>query len=169
MYTHDFKSTLQVYLVDLFNSIFNILYFSIFNHASCVIHNVLNVVFRKLIPLMCMRSKHRLIFLHLSIMPLCKFHIMIGSTSLILWRTILLYRCGILGPYMSSAILTSSRRIGRFFRMLLSTKCRIWFIGWPVIFWNRLAQSALFASWAVYCLFVSSTCGMGGVVGGYSP
>ena len=34
MYARDFEFTLQVYLVDLFNYIFNVLYFSIFNHAS---------------------------------------------------------------------------------------------------------------------------------------
>ena len=43
---------------------------------------------------------------------------------------------------MSSSILTSSCRVGRFFRMLLSTACRINFIIWPVMRCNRLAQSA---------------------------
>ena len=32
---------LQVYLVDVFNSIFNVIYFSVFNRASCGDHNVL--------------------------------------------------------------------------------------------------------------------------------
>ena len=41
MYARDFESTLQVYLVDLFNSIFNAIYLSIFNHTSCGKHNVL--------------------------------------------------------------------------------------------------------------------------------
>ena len=41
MYVRDFESTMQVYLVDLFNSIFNVIYFSIFNHNSCGNHNVL--------------------------------------------------------------------------------------------------------------------------------
>ena len=40
MYVRDFQSTLQVQLVDLFNSIFNVLYFLIFNHTSCGKHNV---------------------------------------------------------------------------------------------------------------------------------
>ena len=41
MYAHDFEVTLQVQLVDLFNSIFNIIYFQIFNHTSCGKDNVL--------------------------------------------------------------------------------------------------------------------------------
>ena len=44
--------------------------------------------------------------------------------------------------------------------MLLSNACRIRFTGWSVMFWNRLALSALFKSRAVYYLLFSSTCGM---------
>ena len=40
MYTRDFDATLQLYLVDLFNSIFNVIYFSIFNHNYCGKHNM---------------------------------------------------------------------------------------------------------------------------------
>ena len=41
MYMCDFETTLQVYLVDLFNYISNIIYFYIFNHNSCGKHNLL--------------------------------------------------------------------------------------------------------------------------------
>ena len=41
MYRCDFETTLQVYLVDLFNSVFNVPYFSIFNHNFCGENNVL--------------------------------------------------------------------------------------------------------------------------------
>ena len=60
-----------------------------------------DMVFRKKIPLMCMRSQHRGIFLYLSRMPLGKFGIMIGSTCWILWRSILPCKCGTLGSYLS--------------------------------------------------------------------
>ena len=41
MYTRDFEAKLQVYLVGLFNYIFNVIYFSIFNHTTCEKHIVL--------------------------------------------------------------------------------------------------------------------------------
>ena len=41
MYMCAFETPLQVYLVDPFESIFNVLYFSIFNHTYCGKHNVL--------------------------------------------------------------------------------------------------------------------------------
>ena len=40
MYMLDFEAILQLYLVNLFNYIFAVLYFSIFNHTSCGKHNV---------------------------------------------------------------------------------------------------------------------------------
>ena len=54
-----------------------------------------------------------------------------------------------------------SRIIGRFFRMLLSTVCRIFVNGCPVMFWNCLEISDLFTSWMVYCLLFSFTCVIG--------
>ena len=41
MYTCEFETTLQVQPVHLFNYIFNVLYFSIFNHIFCGKHNAL--------------------------------------------------------------------------------------------------------------------------------
>ena len=40
MYKCSFESMMEVYFVDLFNSIFIVLYFSPFNNASCGKHNV---------------------------------------------------------------------------------------------------------------------------------
>ena len=40
MYAHDFEATVWVYLVNLFNSIFNVIYFLILNHTSCGKHDV---------------------------------------------------------------------------------------------------------------------------------
>ena len=40
MYTRDLEVTLQIYPVDRFDSIFNVLYFSVFNHTSCGKNNV---------------------------------------------------------------------------------------------------------------------------------
>ena len=40
IYMGDFETTFQVQIVGLFDSIFNVLYFSIFNHNSCGKHNV---------------------------------------------------------------------------------------------------------------------------------
>ena len=41
MYTRGIETTLYVQLMNLFNYIFNVLYFQIFNHTSCKKHNVL--------------------------------------------------------------------------------------------------------------------------------
>ena len=71
------------------------------------------------------------------------------------------FRCIMLGPYIFSSIPESSLRVGLFFRMLLSTAQRVCFIGWQVMIWNHLVQSALFMLWALYPFFYSSTCGMG--------
>ena len=54
------------------------------------------------------------------------------------------YKCGTLGPQMSSVNLKSSCRIGIFCRMLLSTACSIRFTGCPVMRWNCLAPPAIF-------------------------
>ena len=137
-----------------------------FNFLFLIILPVENImcqdmVFMNPIPLMCMRSQHMVTFLYLSRMLLCKFGTMLGSTCWIFWQTDLPCKFGTLCPYVSSAIPTSSWRIGIFYRMLLSTACRIFFTGWPVMFWNLLAISALFTSQAVHCFFFYSTFGMG--------
>ena len=56
-----------------------------------------DMVFRNPIPLMCMRSQHRVNFLYLSRMLLCKFGTMIGSTCWIFWQTDLPCKCVTLG------------------------------------------------------------------------
>ena len=40
MYTCDFETTLQIYLAEMFNYIFNVIYFSILNRTYCGKHNV---------------------------------------------------------------------------------------------------------------------------------
>ena len=120
-----------------------------------------DIVFRKPMPLLCRRSQHRVTFLYLSSIPLGVFVTMIGSTCLTLWWTYFTCKCGTMGPYISSAILTSSGIIGRFYRMLLSTACSIGFTFWTVVWFNCLVKSSLFTSRAVYCFLFSSTCGMG--------
>ena len=156
----DIETTLQVYLVDLFDSIFYVLYFSIL--IMFTVANIMcqDMVFRNPIPLMCTKSQHRLNFLYLSNIPLGIFVTMIGSTCWNLWQTLLPWKCGTMGPHMSSAILTSSRRIGRFCRMLLSIACRLHFTGWTVILCNYLAWSSLLTSQVVYYFLFYSTCGM---------
>ena len=69
---------------------------------------------RKPIPLMYMRSQHMGTSLYFSRMVLGTLVILTGSTCWILRRTVLPFRCGMLGPYIYSALLTSSLRIGRF-------------------------------------------------------
>ena len=103
-----------------------------------------DMVFRNLIPFMCMRSQHTVTLLYLSRMPLGTLGIMIGSTCWILWRTVLPWKYGLLSPQMSSEIPTFSRKIGIFYRMLLSTECRIRFTSWLEMCWNCLARSSLF-------------------------
>ena len=112
-----------------------------------------NMVSMKKMPLMCMRSHHRMTLLYLSRMTLADFGTKIYSTCWILWRTVLTCKYVIKVPYISSYIPTYSRRIGIFCRMMLSTRCMILFTDWPLMLWNCLAQSALFISQAVYCLF----------------
>ena len=120
-----------------------------------------DTVFRKPMPVMCMRSQYRETLLYLSGMPLGKFDTMIGYTFWILWRTVLPFKCVTLGPYMSSDIPTYYRKIGRSCSMLLSTVCRIRFTRWPVMCFNRLAIPALFTSQEVYCFLSSTNYGMG--------
>ena len=69
------------------------------------------MVLRKTIPLLCMRSQQMVNSFYLSRMVLGTLVFLTGSICWILKRTVLTFRCGILGPYISSAILTSSRRI----------------------------------------------------------
>ena len=91
------------------------------------------VVFSNSIPLMCMRSHHRETFLYLSRMPLGTFSTMIGSTCWTLQQTIFPCKCGTLGPYVCSYIPTSSCIIGMVCSILLSTACKIFFTGWPLM------------------------------------
>ena len=77
-----------------------------------------DMVLRNTIPFMCMRSQQMVTFLYLSRMVLGTLVILIGSTCWILCRTVLPFMCGMIGPHISSYILTSSSRIGRFCRML---------------------------------------------------
>ena len=113
------------------------------------------------IPLMCMRSQHRVKLLYLSSIPLEELGNMIGSKLLTLWRTFLTCKYGTLGPQILSDIPISSCRIGIFCMMLLSTSCKIYFTSCPMMFWNCLARLALFTSQEVYCFLFYSTCGMG--------
>ena len=57
-----------------------------------------DMVLRKPIKLMCMRSHQMVTFLYLSSIVLVKFVILIGSTCCILCRTFLPFICGMLGP-----------------------------------------------------------------------
>ena len=111
--------------------------------------------------LMCMISKSKAKLLYLSRMTLGAFGTAIGSTYWNLWWNVLTWKYGTLGTYISWDIPTSSRRIGKFCRMLFSTSSIILFTGYIVMLWNRLALSALFTSRVVYFLLFSSTCVMG--------
>ena len=73
-----------------------------------------DIVLRKPISLMWMRSQHMVTSLYLSRMVLGTLVILTGSTCSILRRTVLTFRCGMLVPLISSAILISSHSIGRF-------------------------------------------------------
>ena len=57
-----------------------------------------DMVLRKLIPLMCMRSQQMVTFLYLSWMVLVTLVILTCSTCCILRRTVLPFRCGMLSP-----------------------------------------------------------------------
>ena len=124
------------------------------------------MVLRNPVTLMCMRSHNRVIFFYLSIITLGAFVTIIGSTCFTLWRTVLHCKCVTLGPSMSSAIPSSSRRIGIFCSIFLSTACRILFTSWSVMCCNHLVQSAICTSRVVYYLLFFSTCGVGGGGGG---
>ena len=89
---------MQVYLVNLFNSIFNLFIFEYLIILTMANIMCWDMVFRKPIALMCMRSHHRVTFLYLSRIPMRTFVIMIGSTCCILWWTALPWKCGTLGP-----------------------------------------------------------------------
>ena len=105
-----------------------------------------DMVSRKPIPLMCIRSHHRVTLLYLSSIPLGEFGTIIGSKYWILWRKFFPFKCGTLGPYFSSSVSTSSCRIGRLWKVLLSTVCSIQFTVCPMMFWNCLAISVIFKS-----------------------
>ena len=94
-----------------------------------------DIVLRKPIPLMCIRSQHRVTSLYLSRIPLGKFGTMIVSTCWILWWTVFPLKCGTLGQYMSSDILTSYHIIGRLciFGIIIGT-----IIGISIIFWDKV-------------------------------
>ena len=76
---------------------------TLFTFRFLIILTVLNIIFRdmvcrNLIPLVWMRSHHRVTFLYLSRIPLYKFDTMIGYTCWTLWCTILPWKCGTLVP-----------------------------------------------------------------------
>ena len=146
-----------MYLCDL---TWNVLNFSVFYHTSCGKHDVpwYGVEETNYIYVHEVTANSDLIVLIKNFLG--TLVILTGSTCWFLHHTVLPFRCGILGPYISSAILKSSRRIGMFCRILLSTAWRIRFIGLPVMCWNRLARSAHFLSRAVYISFLSLTFGI---------
>ena len=80
MYEGGIESMLQVYLLDLFNFIFNFRCFSIL--IILPVANIMcrEMLFRKLMMLMCMRSQHGLDLFYLSRMPLVTFGTIIGPT-----------------------------------------------------------------------------------------
>ena len=84
-----------------------------------------DMVLKKPITLLFMRSQKTVSSFYLSRMVLETLFILRVSTCYILRCTVLPFRCGMLGPKTSSAILTSSRRIWKFCRILLSTAWRI--------------------------------------------
>ena len=161
MYVCAYEATLQVYLVYLFNFIFSVLYFPVIIILPVASLMCQYMMFSNTMPLICTRSHHRVTFLYFSIMSLGTIGTITGSTCWILYWTIFPWKCGTLVPCMCSAIPTSYRRIGRFWKILLSNACRIRFICWPVSFCNFFAQSALFTSWETYCFFFYSAFGMG--------
>ena len=57
-----------------------------------------DMVFRKAIPLMCMRSQQMVTYLYVSRMVLGALVILTGSTCCTLRRTVLPFRCGMLSP-----------------------------------------------------------------------
>ena len=75
--------------------------FSIFRFLTILpVANMMchDMVLRKPIPLMCMRSQYMVTSLYLSRMVLVTLVILTGSTCWILCRTGLPFRCGMLGP-----------------------------------------------------------------------
>ena len=105
-----------------------------FNFRFLITLHVANIICRDMvlrnkIPLMFIISQHKVTLLQLSSLTLWKFGTIISSTCYTLWRTALSCKCVTWVPYMSSSVPTSSRRIGKFCRTLLSTTCRYcsWF------------------------------------------
>ena len=72
------------------------------------------MVLRTTIELMCMRSQKIVTYLYLSRMVLGDFFILTGSICWILRHTVLPFMSDMLGPYISSDIMTYYLRIGRF-------------------------------------------------------
>ena len=105
-----------------------------------------DMVLRNPMLLVFTRLQHRVIFLYLSRTPLVTYGTTSGYVLWTLWWDVLTYKCGTLGPQMSSDISKFSWRIGKIWRMLFSTACRIHFTGRPVMCWNRLTLSYLFIS-----------------------
>ena len=113
-----------------------------------------DMVFRKVIPFIFVRQQRMVSFFYLSGMVLGILVILTSSTYLILRRSVLPFSYSMLGLYISSAIRTSSHRIERFCRILLSTACKFCFIGLPVMCWNLPTQSSVFMLWSVYLLLL---------------
>ena len=112
------------------------------------------MMFRNPIPLTCIRSQHRVTLLYISSIPLGTFGIMIGSTCWILLGTDFPCKFGTLVhrfPHPSRHLLF---KIGIFCGMLLSTACRICFIGWLEMCCNCLRNHpSLHHGWFIVSSF----------------
>ena len=128
MYTRCFETTLHLQLMNLFNYIFNVLYFQIFNHTSCLKGNVLGYGVREANTIDVHKVTSQGDFLVFIKDFLVDIFSIVGYTFCILWFTVLSCKCGTVGPYISPAIPRYSRIIGRFCIMLLSTACITRFI-----------------------------------------
>ena len=133
VYMCDFETTLQVQIVGPFNYISNVFTFWFLIIISVAKIMCQDMVFRNLMLFMFMKSQKRVNVLYISKIPLGKFGTMIGYTCWTLWHTVLPCKCVTPGTYIYSSIQTSSCRIGRLCRKLLSTACRILFTGQKVM------------------------------------
>ena len=145
----------------LFNSIINVIYFSIFNNTSCGKYNVLGYGIQEAntIDVHEVTSQGDFLVFTKDALGDIWYYDVLHMLDLVADCSVLkMWYTGTIDVPSHTKIFLQSWEICR---MLLSTACRIWFNGWPVMCWNSLDRSDLFKPQVVYCFLFYSTCGMG--------
>ena len=79
--------------LNLYSMFFILLFLSILTVENTICQDM---VYRNTMPLMCMRSQHRVTFLYLSMIPLDSFGTIMGSTWWTFWKTYVYWKFGTL-------------------------------------------------------------------------